>query len=73
MDTTKPVLFNMKGLSASGIARIEQSVKNAKDTLALADKLQAVRDDTRSFMKTYDQLKRTTTLSRTGSQIDFSL
>ena len=69
-----PVLFNMNGLDKAGVARVEGAVKAARDTLALADRLQAVRDVNRAIWKGYDQLRRTTSLSRPiGVMMDFSL
>lgn len=44
--------FNMKDLNAAGIAKLEQRIKAAKETLALADNLQTVRDSARARQKT---------------------
>lgn len=44
--------FNMKGLDPAAIAKLEQRIKAAKDTLALADNLQFVRDSAKAKQKT---------------------
>lgn len=55
--------FNMKGLSAEAIARLEQTVKTSRDTLALADRLQTARDVAKALHKLELSLKVTTSLS----------
>lgn len=43
--------FNMKGLDAASMAKLEQRIKSAKDTLALADNLQFMRDSAKARQK----------------------
>lgn len=43
-NTVKDGFFKLKGLSTSAVARLEKAVKTSRDTLALADKLEAARD-----------------------------
>lgn len=61
-----PALFDMNNISEAGMAKIEQSVKAAKDTLALADRLQTMRDVNKTLWKIQDSLKGGLTLGRRG-------
>lgn len=49
--------FDMKKLDKAGVARVEAVVKDARDTLALADKLQGARDLRRALWTLEDSLK----------------
>lgn len=55
--------FNLKGLDQAAVARLEKAVKTSKDTLALADQLQAVRDTNKALHRLERALKSTTGLN----------
>mgnify|MGYP000254970540 CR=1 FL=1 len=52
--------FNLKGLSQSAVERLEKAVKSSRETLALADQLQAVRDTNKSIEKLERNLRYST-------------
>lgn len=49
--------FNKAGLDAVGLAKLEKTVRNAKDTLAIADGLEAIRNRFRDQLN-YDLNRR---------------
>lgn len=49
--------FNMKGLSKAAVEKLELSVKKSKETLALADQLQTMRDTAKTLHKLEMSLK----------------
>lgn len=52
--------FNMKGLSKAALDKLELSVKKSKETLALADQLQTLRNTNRSIEKMERNLRNST-------------
>lgn len=51
--------FDYKKLDAAGVARLEGVVASARETLALADRLQVMRDTTSALWRLEDRLKAT--------------